>query len=138
MIDGNNHIVKISKSACANQIFWKRAYYAKLRRNWITGSKLVFLTKIRESEDVFIGLGKIKTSYEVSVLAPNERKICIQNSLHSKIIFDIMMRFLPAVLTRDVKFSSLNRMEDPSLDGSYLSDSEISNIEGLAKILIIS
>jgi hypothetical protein len=29
-------------------------------------------------------------------------------------------------------------MEGPSLDGTYLSDSEISSIEGLAKIVIIS
>ena len=137
MIDANNYIVKISKSTCANQVFWKRVYYAKIRRNWISGSKLVFLTKMRESEDVFIGLGKIKTSYDVSVLAPDERKICIQNNLDSKIAFDIMARFLPAVLTRDVKFISLNRMKGPSLDGAYLSDSEISSIEGLAKMVII-
>jgi hypothetical protein len=113
-------------------------YYAKIRRNWIRGSKLVFITKMRQSEDVFVGVGKIKTIYEVSVLSADERKICIQKNLHSKIIFDTMVRFIPAVLTCDVKFISLNRMEGPSLDGTYLSDSEISSFEGLAKIVIIS
>ena len=138
MIERSNYIVKISKPAYVNQIFWKRVYYAKIRRNWIRGSKLVFITKMRQSEDVFVGVGKIKTIYEVSVLSADERKICIQKNLHSKIIFDTMVRFIPAVLTCDVKFISLNRMEGPSLDGTYLSDSEISSIEGLAKIVIIS
>jgi hypothetical protein len=135
---GSNYIVKISKPASASQIFWKRVYYAKLTRNWIKGSKLVFITKTTDSKDVFIGLGKIKTSYELQVLDSDERKICIQNNFHSKIIFDTMARFVPAVATRDVGFISHYKMEGPLLDGAYLSDSEISNIEGLAKIMIMN
>jgi hypothetical protein len=135
---GSNYIVKISKPASANRIFWKRIYYTKLTRNWIRGSKLVFITKTIDSKDVFIGLGKIKTSYELPLLDPDERKICIQNNFHSKIIFNTMAKFFPAVATRDVDFISLNRMEGPSLDGAYLSDSEISSIERLAKIVIMN
>jgi hypothetical protein len=133
----DNYIVKISNPACTNQIFWKRVYYPKLRRSWIGGSKLIFTTK-RNSEDLFVGIGKIKAKYDLSVLDHNERKICIQNNFHSKIIFDKMVRFIPPIITRDVKFISLDRMEGPSLDGTYLSDSEISSIEGLAKIMIMS
>jgi hypothetical protein len=137
MIYNSNYMVKIFNPARANQIFWKRVYYPKLRRSWIRGSKLVFTTK-RISEDVFIGLGKIKANYDLSVLDHNERKICIQNNFHSKIIFDTVIRFLPAVVTRDAKFISPDIMEGPSLDGAYLSDSEVSSIEGLAKIMIMS
>jgi hypothetical protein len=133
----DNYIVKISNPAFANQIFWKRVYYPKLRRNWIGGSKLIFTT-IRNSEDLFVGIGKIKAKYDLSVLDHNERKICIQNNFHSKIIFDKMVRFIPPIITRDVKFISLDRMEGPSLDGTYISDSEISSIERLAKIMIMS
>src|SRR5919199_6902493 len=105
----SNYIVKISNPAHANQIFWKRVYYPKLRRSWIRGSKLVFTTK-RDSEDVFIGLGNIEANYDLSVLDHNERKICIQNNFHSKIVFDVMVRFLPAIISRDVKFISPDRM----------------------------
>src|SRR5919199_5325646 len=124
MIHNSNYIVKISNPAHANQIFWKRVYYPKLRRNWIRESKLIFITK-RNSDDVFIGLGKIKANYDLSVLDHNERKICIQNNLHSKIIFDTMVRFLPTIVTRDAKFITSDGMEGPSLDGSYLSDSHL-------------
>ena len=137
MIHNSNYIVKISNPAHANQIFWKRVYYPKLRRNWIRESKLIFITK-RNSDDVFIGLGKIKANYGLSVLDHNERKICIQNNVYSKIIFDTMVRFFPAIVTRDVKFISPDRMAGQSLDGAYLSDSEVSSIEGLAKVMIMS
>jgi hypothetical protein len=137
MIHNSNYIVKISNTAHAHQIFWKRVYYPKLRRSWIRGSKLIFITK-RNSEDVFIGLGKIKANYDLSVLEDNERKICIQNNFHSKIIFDTMVRFFPAIVTSDVKFISLDRTEGPLLDGAYLSDLEVTNIEGLAKVMIMS
>ena len=137
MTCNSNYIVKISNPAHANQIFWKRVYYPKLRRSWIRGSKLVFTTK-RDSEDVFIGLGNIKANYDLSVLDHNERKICIQNNFHSKIVFDVMVRFLPAIISRDVKFISPDRMAGQSLDGAYLSDSGVSSIEGLAKVMIMS
>jgi hypothetical protein len=137
MTCNSNYIVKISNPAHANQIFWKRVYYPKLRRSWIRGSKLVFTTK-RDSEDVFIGLGNIKANYDLSVLDHNERKICIQNNFHSKIVFDVMVRFFPAIVSRDVKFISPDRMAGQSLDGAYLSDSGVSSIEGLAKVMIMS
>ena len=137
MIHKSNYIVKISNPAHANQIFWKRVYYPKLRRGWIMGSKLIFITK-RNSDDVFIGLGKIKGNYDLSILDHNEREICIQNNIHSKIIFDIMVKFFPAIIIRDVKFITSDRMEGPSLDGAYLSDSEVSNIEMSTKVMIMS
>ena len=137
MIHNSNYIVKISNPAHANQIFWKRVYYPKLRRNWIRESKLIFITK-RNSDDVFIGLGNIKANYDLSVLDHNEREICIQNNIHSKIIFDTMIRFFPVIIVRDLKFISSDRIEGPSLDGAYLSDSEVSNIEMSTKVMIMS
>ena len=137
MIHNSNYIVKISNPAYANQIFWKRVYYPKLRRNWIRESKLIFITK-RNSDDVFIGLGKIKANYDLSVLDHNEREICIQNNIHSKIIFDTMIRFFPVIIVRDLKFISSDRIEGPSLDGAYLSDSEVTNIEKSTKVKIMS
>ena len=137
MIHNSNYIVKISNPAHANQIFWKRVYYPKLRRNWIRESKLIFITK-RNSDDVFIGLGKIKANYDLSVLDHNEREICIQNNIHSKIIFDTMIRFFPVIIVRDLKFISSDRIEGPSLDGAYLSDSEVTNIEKSTKVKIMS
>src|SRR5919205_2344174 len=124
MIHNSNYIVKISNPAQAHEIFWKRVYYPKLRRSWTRGSKLIFITK-RNSEDVFIGLGKIKANYDLSLLDHNERKICIQNNVYSKIIFDTMVRFFPAIVTRDVKIISFDRREGPLLDGAYLSDLEV-------------
>ena len=137
MIHNSNYIVKISNPAHANQIFWKRVYYPKLRRGWTRGSKLIFITK-RNSDDVFIGLGKIKANYDLSVLDHNEREICIQNNIHSKIIFDTMIRFFPVIIVRDLKFISSDRIEGPSLDGAYLSDSEVTNIEKSTKVKIMS
>ena len=137
MIHKSNYIVKISNPAHANQIFWKRVYYPKLRRGWIMGSKLIFITK-RNSDDVFIGLGKIKANCDLSVLDHNEREICIQNNIHSKIIFDTMIRFFPVIIVRDLKFISSDRIEGPSLDGASLSDSEVTNIEKSTKVKIMS
>src|ERR671933_2893339 len=136
IIHKSNYIVKISNPAHANQIFWKRVYYPKLRRGWIMGSKLIFITK-RNSDDVFIGLGNIKANYDLSVLDHNEREICIQNNIHSKIIFDTMIRFFPVIIVRDLKFISSDRLEGPSLDGAYLSDSEVTNIEKSTKVKIM-
>jgi hypothetical protein len=51
----SNCIVKISRTGLVNQIYWRRVYYAKLRRDWAKGSKIVFITKTGDSEEAFIG-----------------------------------------------------------------------------------
>jgi hypothetical protein len=134
----SNCIVKISRTGLVNQIYWRRVYYAKLRRDWAKGSKIVFITKTVDSEEAFIGLGKIKLIHELSALDIDERNDYIKNNYYSKIVFGTMVRFLPAILTRRMKFSSFSKTEHPLLDGAYLSDSEVSMIEALAKIAIIN
>jgi hypothetical protein len=134
----SNCIVKISRTGLVNQIYWRRVYYAKLRRDWAKGSKIVFITKTGDSEEAFIGLGKIKLIHELSALDIDERNDYIKNNYYSKIVFCTMVRFLPAILTRRMNFSSFSKTEHPLLDGAYLSDSEVSMIEALAKIAIIN
>jgi hypothetical protein len=130
-------MVKISRTELVNQIYWRRVYYSKLKRDWAKGSKIVFLTKTGDSDETFVGLGKIKIIYELSAVDADERKDYIKNNYYSKIVFGTMVRFLPAIVTRLMNFSSFSKTERPLLDGAYLSDSEVSIIEALAKIAII-
>ena len=130
-------MVKISRTELVNQIYWRRVYYSKLKRDWAKGSKIVFLTKSGDSDEAFVGLGKIKIIYELSAVDADERKDYIKNNYYSKIVFGTMVRFLPAIVTRPMNFSSFSKTERPLLDGAYLSDSEVSIIEALAKIAII-
>jgi hypothetical protein len=134
----SNCIVKISRTVLVNQIYWKRVYYTKLRRDWAKGSKIVFITKRGDSEEAFVGLGKIKIIYELSALDVDERKDYVKNNYYSKIVFGTMVRFLPAIVTHRMKFTSFSKTEHPLLDGAYLSDSEVSMIEALAIIAIIN
>jgi hypothetical protein len=134
----SNYIVKISRTRLVNQIYWKRVYYAKLRRNWAEGSKIVFITKTGNSEEAFVGFGKIKIIYELSALDEDEKEVYIKNNYYSKIVFGTMVRFLPTILTNRVKLSTFSKIEHPLLDGAYLSESEVSMIEALAKIEIIN
>ncbi|MDQ3902330.1 MAG: hypothetical protein M3247_01565 [Thermoproteota archaeon] len=133
----SNYMVKISRTELVNQIYWRRVYYSKLKRDWAKGSKIVFLTKSGDSDEAFAGLGKIKIIYELSAVDADERKDYIKNNYYSKIVFGTMVRFLPAIVTRPMNFSSFSKTERPLLDGAYLSDSEVSIIEALAKIAII-
>ena len=130
-------MVKISRTELVNQIYWRRVYYSKLKRDWAKGSKIVFLTKTGDSDEAFVGLGKIKIIYELSAVDADERKDYIKNNYYSKIVFGTMVRFLPAIVTRPMNFSSFSKTERPLLDGAYLSDSEVSIIESLAKVAII-
>jgi hypothetical protein len=137
MTNGSDYVIRISKLANANKLYWSRIYYAKLRRNWTQGSKLIFLTKTSDSDEAFIGLGKIEVTYELSELDLVEKKICIENNCHLKIVFSKMVRFIPAVPINDVQpvwFSKIGRL---LLDGTHISEAEISKIERLAKIMII-
>ncbi|HYY49805.1 MAG TPA: hypothetical protein VE643_02950 [Nitrososphaeraceae archaeon] len=133
----SNYMVKISRTELVNRIYWTRVYYSKLKRDWAKGSKIVFLTKSVDSDEAFVGLGKIKIIYELSAVDADERKDYIKNNYYSKIVFGTMVRFLPAIVTRPMNFSSFSKTERPLLDGAYLSDSEVSIIEALAKIVII-
>ncbi len=131
--------MKITRTGLVNQIYWKRIYYAKLRRDWAKGSKIVFIAKTENSEEAFVGLGKIKIIYGLSGLDVHESKDFLKNNYYSKIVFDTIVRFLPEiVLTHRMRFTSSSKTEHPLLDGAYLSDSEVSMIESLAKITIVN
>ena len=133
----NNFIVKISRTELLNQIYWKRVYFSKLKRDWTEGSKIIFVTKTMDSEEAFAGLGKIEMVYELSALDIDERKVYVKNNYSSKIVFGTMVRFLPTILTHRTKLPSLRKSEYPILDGLNISDSEVSMIEDIAKISII-
>lgn len=131
--------MKITRTGLVNQIYWKRIYYAKLRRDWAKGSKIVFIAKTENSEEAFFGLGKIKIIYRLSGLDVHESNDFLKNNYHSKIVFGTMVRFLPEiVVTHRMRFTSSSKTEHPLLDGAYLSDSEVSMIESLAKITIVN
>jgi hypothetical protein len=131
--------MKITRTGLVNQIYWKRIYYAKLRRDWAKGSKIVFIAKTENSEEAFVGLGKIKIIYGLSGLDVHESKDFLKNNYYSKIVFDTIVRFLPEiVVTHRMRFTSSSKTEYPLLDGAYLSDSEVSMIESLAKITIVN
>jgi hypothetical protein len=132
--------MKITRTGLVNQIYWKRIYYAKLRRDWAKGSKIVFIAKTENSEEAFVGLGKIKIIYGLSGLDVHEsNEDFLKNNYHSKIVFGTMVRFLPEiVVTHHMRFTSSSKTEHPLLDGAYLSDSEVSIIESLAKITIVN
>ena len=137
MTNGSDYVIRISKLANANKLYWSRTYYAKLRRNWTQGSKLVFLTKTAASDEAFIGLGKIEMIYELWELDLSEKKICTENNCHSKIVFATMVRFIPGVLIKHAQLVSFSKM-GPLIDGAYISEPEISKIELLANIMIIT
>ncbi|HJT50089.1 MAG TPA: hypothetical protein VJ729_18055 [Nitrososphaeraceae archaeon] len=134
----SNYVVKISRPELLNQIYWKRIYSSKLRRDWTEGSKIIFITKIESSEEAFVGLGKVKMIYELSALDIDERKFYVKSNYSSKIVFGTMVRFLPAIVTHRMKLQSLRKTEYPLLDGVNISDSEVSMVEDIAKISIIN
>jgi hypothetical protein len=136
--NGSNYVIRISKLTSANKLYWNRAYYAKLSRNWMQGSKLIFLTKTPSSYDGFIGLGKIEMIYELSELEQGERKICIENNCYSKIVFGKMVKFIPAVLIKNFQLIGFGKIATPLLDGAHISESELSKIERLANIITIT
>jgi hypothetical protein len=136
--NGSNYVIRISKLTSVNKLYWNRAYYAKLSRNWTQGSKLIFLTKTASSYDGFIGIGKIEMIYELSELEHSERKICIENNFYSKIVFGKMVKFIPAVPIKNFQPVGFGKMSAPLLDGADISESEITKIEQLANILTIT
>ena len=138
--NNNNYIIRVPKYISLNQIYWKRIYYPKLRRNWCQGSKLVFLTKSETSDEVLLGLGKIERIVELSDLEVAEKKICTDNNYYSKIIFGTMARFIPPLPVKDSgrESFSFSKISGPSLDGINISDSELTKIEHLANIVVIA
>jgi hypothetical protein len=137
MINDNNYVIWISKLARADRIYWNRIYYAKLRRDWTQGSKILFVAKKGSCQEAFIGLGKIEMVFKLSDLDISEKRPSTYNKYHSKIVFGTMVRFFPAVLTKDAQPQSLGKMSGPVLDGAHISDSEISKIQQLANVMII-
>ena len=129
MTSNDNHVIRISKLTNLNQVYWDRVYYSKLKRKWTPGSKLVFISRTVNSNDAFVGLGNIQIAYHLLDLNVAEREICTENNYHSKVVFETMVRFYPAVLVKDVRLSSTSKTYGPSLDGAEISDSDISEIE---------
>jgi hypothetical protein len=136
MTSNDNHVIRISKLTNLNQVYWDRVYYSKLKRKWTPGSKLVFIAKTVNSNDAFMGLGNIQIAYHILDLNVAERDICTENNYHSKVVFDSMVRFYPAVLVKEVRLSSTGNTYGPSLDGAQISDSDISDIEERANIVV--
>jgi hypothetical protein len=132
-----NYIIRISRDEFENKIYGKRIYYVGIRRNWSKGSTLVFIKKVNSKDDAFIGTGVIDRMLELDELEYSEKKVCIENNWYKKIIFGKLVRFLPAVLVRDTMVICWTQ-KGPLLHGHEIRDSDISKIQSLTNVKIIS
>ena len=132
-----NYIIRISRDEFANKIYGKRIYYVGIRRNWSKNSTLVFIKKVNSRDDAFIGTGIIDRVLELDELEYSEKKVCIQNNWYKKIIFRRLVRFIPPVLVKDTSIIFWIQ-KAPLLHGHEIRDSDISKIQSLTNVKIIS
>ena len=79
---------------------------------------------------MFIGCGTIERLIEFDDLEQSERKLCEMNNWYGKILFGILIKFLPAVSSA---------ADQPVLQtGSQIAASEIDRISAMASARIVS
>jgi hypothetical protein len=124
-----SYILRI-KEELERQLFARRSIYVGISRDWSPGTAVLFVKK-----DAFTGSGVVDRFVAIDDLQEQERKICIENNWYGKIVFERLVRFIPAIPVQDTPVAGQNLL---ALHGATISSSEALQIEGLALAKIIT
>ena len=117
------------------RLYTGRKLYVGIRRYWDKDSRLFFVDKADDEDDVIIGAGILKKIAELDSMDNQERRLCLQNNWYGKIVFERVERFLPPV---PVKETLLAGIRPALLHGHVLTEEQAAQIDGLVSSRIIS
>jgi hypothetical protein len=124
-----SYVLRIQRDELERQLYGQRILYVSIKRDWLRGTKLLFIRKT-----AFIGSGIIDRFILVSELREDEKKICLENNCYGKIEFAKLVRFYPAVALEDTSVAGQNIL---GLHGASLLHSDALQIERLARARLI-
>lgn len=125
-----SYILRIQRDELERQLFAKRSFHVSVKRDWSHGTMVLFVKK-----DVFIGSGVIDRFIALGELDEPEKKLCIENNWYGKIVFEKLVRFIPAVPVKDTPAADQNPL---ALHGTGIPGFEALQIEESASARIIS
>lgn len=112
------------------QLFSRHAFYVSVRRDWLRGTKVLFVRK-----DAFVGSGVIDRFVGLNGLEEPEKKLCLENNWYGKIVFAMLARFVPSVPVQDTPAAGQNPL---ALHGASMPGPDALQIERLAPSRIMS
>jgi hypothetical protein len=123
-------ILRIQNYELERQLFSRYSFYVGIKRGWSTDVHVLFVRK-----DRFIGSGIIGRVVALEELQEQERRMCIENNWHAKLVFSRLARFLTALAVQDTPIAGRNPL---ALHGATILPSDMHRIEELAAAKIIS
>ena len=123
---------RITREGVQRRLFLERTFYVGLRREWARGSKAIFVKRLA-SGDSFTGSGIIERFIPLNGLKESERKICSENNWNGKILFAIVIKFIPPIGV-SIRSDGLRSLQT----GQEISDAEIERISAAAETRVIS
>ncbi len=129
-------VVRITRKDVLNRIYSQRSYFVDLRREWVKGLKLIFMKKNLDNDYQFIGSGTIEKIVRPEELNNAEKLLCSNSNCYRKIVFGQVARYYPGIDVRDIMGGALKPIA--LLHGMRLSPSDVSRIENLAAVSVIS
>lgn len=130
-----SYILRIPRYDVERQLYIKHSLYVGIRRNWSSGTKVLFIRKSESGGDVFIGSGLIHEILILDDLAKYEKKLCLENNWYCKLIFRTITRFHPTV---PINGTPAARDNPHTLHGAIISTANLAAIEKLVQARIIS
>ena len=127
--DATGFVLRITREDTERKLFVARAFYVGVRRNWSRGSRAVFVQRM--SADMFVGCGTIERLVEIEDMEESEKQLCMRNNWYGKVLFEVVVKFLPPVSSAAAKVSMLQT-------GEQIAASEIEKISAMALTKIIS
>ena len=129
-------IVRITRNDVLNKIYGERIYFAELRREWSKGMKLIFMKRTSDADYCFIGSGIIDRVTHPDKLSGPEKILCMKNNCYRKVTFARLAKFYPSINIRQTISKACKSLA--LLHGMHLSASDITIIENLAVVSIVS
>ena len=129
------YILRIPRYDVERQLYVKHALYVGIRRDWSSGTKVLFIRKSESGDDVFIGSGLIHEIVILDRLAEYEKKLCLENNWYCKLIFRTITQFHPTV---PITSTSAAHDNPHTLHGAIVSTANLAAIEKLVQVRIIS
>jgi hypothetical protein len=123
------YILRIQRDKLERQLYGQRILYVSIKRDWLHGTKLLFVRKA-----AFIGSGIIDRFISLSELREDEKKLCFENNCYGKMEFAKLARFYPAVPVEDTPVAGQN---PAGLHGASLARSDALQIKRLVRARLI-
>jgi hypothetical protein len=130
-----SYILRVPRDDVERQLYIKHSLYVGIRRDWSSGTKVLFIRKSESGDDVFIGSGLIHEIVILDDLAECEKKLCLENNWYCKLVFRTITRFYPIV---PIKSTPAARDNPHMLHGAIVSTANLAAIEKLVQARIIS